>query len=137
MARSSSPGPSEDPPGEPSEDDAPAPRGTPVADSSEGDEEIPTPPPPVPVADPAEDVRPSLADREAKTSGEAHPLALLGHLARAPWELPAAWRFTQHGKLALTALRRVAALGPEPFLGRRGQRHVTAGGWWPSDEADV
>jgi hypothetical protein len=32
-----------------------------------------------------------------------------------PWEIPAAWRFSKNGRLALDALRRVAAVGPEPL----------------------
>jgi hypothetical protein len=39
----------------------------------------------------------------------------MGRLAKRPWEIPAAWRFTKNGRLALDALRRVAAIGPLPF----------------------
>jgi hypothetical protein len=40
---------------------------------------------------------------------------VVGHLAMRPWEIAAAWRFSKNGRIALEALRQVAALGPAPF----------------------
>lgn len=47
--------------------------------------------------------------------GEGSALGVAARLIGRPWELPAVWRSAQNGKLALAALRQVAALRPEPF----------------------
>jgi hypothetical protein len=60
-------------------------------------------------------MRPSVAFAAIGVDGQTRSLALVGHLARRPWEIPAAWRFSQDGRRALDALRRVAAVGPQPF----------------------
>jgi hypothetical protein len=67
------------------------------------------------VAEPAEEIRPGIAVAANGVDGKPRSLALVGHLARRPWEIPAAWRFSRNGRLALDALRRVAAVGPGPF----------------------
>jgi hypothetical protein len=41
---------------------------------------------------------------------------VVGHLARRPWEIPAAWRFSRNGRTALEALRRVAAIGASVLI---------------------
>ncbi len=40
---------------------------------------------------------------------------MVARLLRRPWEIGAAWRFSSNRRLALDALRRVAAVGPAPF----------------------
>jgi hypothetical protein len=45
------------------------------------------------------------------TDGQPRSLAVVGHLAKRPWEIGAAWRFSKNGRLALDALRRVASIG--------------------------
>jgi hypothetical protein len=40
---------------------------------------------------------------------------VVGHLAKRPWEIPAAWRFSKNGRLAFDSLRRVIPIGPDPF----------------------
>ena len=67
------------------------------------------------VAEPAETMRPGVAFAAVGADGQTRSLAMMGHLARRPWEIPAAWRFSQDGRRALEALRRVAAVGPRPF----------------------
>ena len=67
------------------------------------------------VAEPAETMRPAIAFAAVGEDGQTRGLALVGRLARCPWEIPAAWRFSQDGRRALEALRRVAAAGPRPF----------------------
>lgn len=67
------------------------------------------------VAEPAEEMRPAIAFAANGADGQARSLAVVGHLAKRPWEIPAAWRFSKNGRLALEALRRVAAVGPGPF----------------------
>ena len=67
------------------------------------------------VAEPAEAMRPGVAFAAIGADGQTRGLAMMGHLARRPWEIPAAWRFSQDGRRALEALRRVAAVGPGPF----------------------
>jgi adenosylhomocysteine nucleosidase len=67
------------------------------------------------VAEPAEAMRPGVAFAALGADGQTRSLAMMGHLARRPWEIPAAWRFSQDGRRALEALRRVAAVGPAPF----------------------
>jgi nucleoside phosphorylase len=67
------------------------------------------------VAEPAEDMRPAVAFAANGADGQARSLAMVGHLAMRPWEIPAAWRFSKNGRLALDALRRVASIGPYPF----------------------
>jgi adenosylhomocysteine nucleosidase len=64
------------------------------------------------VAEPAEETRPAIAFAASGVDGHPRSLALVGHLARRPWEIPAAWRFSKNGRLALDALRRFAAIGP-------------------------
>ena len=67
------------------------------------------------VADPAEEMRPAIAFAANGVDGQPRSLAVVGHLARRPWEIPAAWRFSKNGRLALDALRRVAGVGPGAF----------------------
>jgi adenosylhomocysteine nucleosidase len=67
------------------------------------------------VAEPAETDRPPVAFAATDADGHARGLAMVGHLAVRPWEIPAAWRFTKNGRIALDALRQVAAIGPAPF----------------------
>jgi adenosylhomocysteine nucleosidase len=77
------------------------------------------------VAEPAETMPPAVAFAAIGPTGRPQRLAVLGRLAKRPWELPAAWRFSSHRRLALDALRRVAAVGAEPFAcgpGRPGLR---------------
>jgi adenosylhomocysteine nucleosidase len=63
------------------------------------------------VAEPAELTRSAVLAQQ----GEGSALAVAARLIGRPWELPAVWRNAQNGKLALAALRQVAALRPEPF----------------------
>ena len=67
------------------------------------------------VAEPAEEMRPAVAYAANGADGQPRSLAVFGQLARRPWEIPAAWRFSKNGRLALDALRRVASIGPGPF----------------------
>jgi adenosylhomocysteine nucleosidase len=67
------------------------------------------------IAEPAEAMRPPVAFAAIDADGRTRSLAVVGHLATRPWEIPAAWRFAKNGRMALDALRRVAAVGPEPF----------------------
>jgi adenosylhomocysteine nucleosidase len=67
------------------------------------------------VAEPAEEMRPAIAVAANGVDGQARSLAVVGHLAMRPWQIPAAWRFSKNGRLALDALRRVASVGPGPF----------------------
>ena len=67
------------------------------------------------IAEPAEAMRPPIAFAATGADGRTRSLAAIGHLATRPWEIPAAWRFSKNGRLALDALRRVAAAGPELF----------------------
>jgi hypothetical protein len=67
------------------------------------------------VAEPSEEMRPAIAFAATTEDGQTRSLAVMGLLAKRPWEIPAAWRFTKNGRLALDALRRVAAIGPAPF----------------------
>jgi hypothetical protein len=67
------------------------------------------------VAEPAEEMRPAIAFAANGVDGQPRSLAIVGHLAKRPWEIPAAWRFSKNGRLALDALRRVASIGPGPL----------------------
>jgi adenosylhomocysteine nucleosidase len=67
------------------------------------------------VAEPAEEMRPAIAFAANGVDGQPRSLAVVGHLAMRPWQIPAAWRFSKNGRLALDALRRVASIGPGPF----------------------
>jgi nucleoside phosphorylase len=67
------------------------------------------------VAEPAEAMRPAVAFAANDADGHARSLAVIGHLAKRPWEIPAAWRFSKNGRLALEALRLAAAVGPGPL----------------------
>jgi hypothetical protein len=67
------------------------------------------------VAEPAEAMRPAIAFAATSAEGRTRNLAMVGHLAAHPWQILAAWRFSQDGRRALEALRRVAAAGPQPF----------------------
>ena len=67
------------------------------------------------VAEPAEAITPAVAFAATGVDGQTRSLALVGHLAKRPWEIPAAWRYSKNGRMALEALRRVAAIGPAPF----------------------
>ena len=67
------------------------------------------------VAEPAEAMRPTVAFAANDADGQPRSLAVVGHLAKRPWEIPAAWRFSKNGRLALDSLRRVIPVGPDPF----------------------
>ncbi len=67
------------------------------------------------VAEPAESLRPAIAFAALSAAGGTRPLAVLGGVLRRPWEIGPAWRFAQNRRLALDALRKVAAVGPAPF----------------------
>ncbi len=67
------------------------------------------------IAEPAEAMRPPIAFAASSAAGRTRSLAVVGHLASRPWQIAAAWRFSKNARLALDALRRVAAVGPEPF----------------------
>jgi adenosylhomocysteine nucleosidase len=67
------------------------------------------------VAEPAEEMRPAVAFAANDADGQPRSLAVVGHLAKRPWEIPAAWRFSKNGRLALDSLRRVIPVGPDPF----------------------
>jgi hypothetical protein len=67
------------------------------------------------VAEPAEEMRPTVAFAANGADGQPRSLAVVGHLAKRPWEIPAAWRFSKNGRLALDALRRATSIGPDPF----------------------
>ena len=67
------------------------------------------------VAEPSDQMRPAIAFAATTADGQTRSLAVMGRLAKRPWEIPAAWRFTKNGRLALDALRRVVAIGPQPF----------------------
>jgi adenosylhomocysteine nucleosidase len=67
------------------------------------------------VAEPAEMMRPAIAFAATSADGQTRSLAVVSHLAKRPWEIAAAWRFSKNGRLALDALRRIAAIGLEPF----------------------
>jgi adenosylhomocysteine nucleosidase len=67
------------------------------------------------VAEPAEEMRPAFAFAASDADGQPRSLAVIGHLAKRPWEIPAAWRFSKNGRLALDSLRRVIPIGPDPF----------------------
>jgi adenosylhomocysteine nucleosidase len=67
------------------------------------------------VAEPAEEMRPAIAFAANGIDGQPRSLAVVGHLAMRPWQIPAAWRFSKNGRLALDALRWVASIGPGPF----------------------
>lgn len=67
------------------------------------------------VAEPAEEMRPAIAFAANGADGQPRSLAMVGHLAKRPWEIAAAWRFSKNGRLALDALRRVALIGAGSF----------------------
>ena len=67
------------------------------------------------VAEPSEEMRPAIAFAAMTEDGRTRSLAVISRLAKRPWEIPAAWRFIRNGRCARDALRRVAAVGPEPF----------------------
>lgn len=67
------------------------------------------------VAEPAEEMRPAVASAANGANGQPRSLAVVGLLAKRPWEIPAAWRFSKNGRLALEALRQVTSIGPDPF----------------------
>ena len=64
------------------------------------------------VAEPADEMRPAIAAAANGADGQPRSLAVVGHLAKRPWEIRAAWRFSKNGRLALEALRRIASIGP-------------------------
>jgi adenosylhomocysteine nucleosidase len=72
------------------------------------------------VSEPAEEMRPAVAVTANDADGHPRGLAVVGHLAMRPWEIPAAWRFSRNGRLALDALRRIIPSGPDPFAFARG-----------------
>ena len=67
------------------------------------------------VAEPSDEMRPAIAFAAITEDGQTRSLAVMGRLAKRPWEIPAALRFTKNGRLALEALRRIASIGPQPF----------------------
>jgi adenosylhomocysteine nucleosidase len=67
------------------------------------------------IAEPAEEMRPTVAFAASDADGQPRNLAVIGHLAKRPWEIPAAWRFSKNGRLALDSLRGVIPIGPNPF----------------------
>jgi adenosylhomocysteine nucleosidase len=67
------------------------------------------------VAEPAESMRPAVAFAATTVAGATRPLAVLARVAWRPWEIGPVWRFSKDRRLALDALRRVAAVGPAPF----------------------
>ncbi len=67
------------------------------------------------VAEPAETMRPGIAFAATTAAGDTRRLAIVARLLRRPWEIGAAWHFSKDRRLALDALRRVAAVGPAPF----------------------
>jgi adenosylhomocysteine nucleosidase len=67
------------------------------------------------VAEPAEAMRPAVAFAANNADGQPRSLAVVGHLVKRPWEIPAAWRFSKNGRLALDSLRAVVPIGPDPF----------------------
>jgi hypothetical protein len=67
------------------------------------------------VAEPAEAMRPAVAFAATDANGHPRSLAVVGRLATRPWEIPAAWRFSKNGRLALDSLRRAIPIGPDPF----------------------
>lgn len=67
------------------------------------------------VGEPAEEMRPPVAFAANDAEGYPRSLAVVGHLAMRPWEIPAAWRFSRNGRLALDSLRRVIPSGLDPF----------------------
>ena len=60
-------------------------------------------------------MRPAVAFAANDANGHPRSLAMVGHLAMRPWEIPAAWRFSKNDRLALESLRRVIPIGPDPF----------------------
>jgi adenosylhomocysteine nucleosidase len=67
------------------------------------------------VAEPAETMRPAIAFAATTAAGGPRRLAMVVGLLRRPWEIGPAWHFSKDRRLALEALRRVAAIGPAPF----------------------
>ena len=67
------------------------------------------------VAEPAETMRPAVAFAATTPAGRTRRLAMIARLAQRPWEIPVAWRFSSDRRLALDALRLVAAVDPAPF----------------------
>jgi hypothetical protein len=67
------------------------------------------------VAEPVEETRPAVAFAANGADGQPRSLAVVGHLAKRPWEIPAALRFSKNGRLALDALRRLLSIGPDPL----------------------
>lgn len=67
------------------------------------------------VADPVEDSRHAATVGACAQDDQWGAMHIVARCAIRPWQIPAAWRFNQNGKMALEALRQVAAVGPEPF----------------------
>jgi adenosylhomocysteine nucleosidase len=67
------------------------------------------------VAEPAESLRPAIAFAATTVAGATRRLAVLARIASRPWEIGEVLRFSKDRRLALDALRRVAAVGPAPF----------------------
>ncbi len=67
------------------------------------------------VAEPAEIMRPAVAFATITPLGRTRRLAVIARVARRPWEIGPAWRFSSDRRLALEALRQVAAVDPAPF----------------------
>jgi adenosylhomocysteine nucleosidase len=67
------------------------------------------------VAEPAEAMRPAVAFAANNADGQPRSLAVVGHLVKRPWEIPAAWRFSKNGRLALDSLQAIVPIGPDPF----------------------
>jgi len=67
------------------------------------------------VAEPAEQLRPSVVPDLPADGAGAQGLTMIGRLTMRPWEIPAALRYARNGRQALATLRRIAELGPEPL----------------------
>jgi adenosylhomocysteine nucleosidase len=67
------------------------------------------------VAEPAESLRPAVAFASMTAAGGTKRFAIIARLLRRPWEIGSAWQFSKDRRLALDALRRVAAIGDPPF----------------------
>jgi adenosylhomocysteine nucleosidase len=67
------------------------------------------------VGEPAEEMRPAVAFAANDADGYPRNVAVAGHLAMRPWEIPAVWRFSRNCRMALDSLRRVVPSGLDPF----------------------
>lgn len=67
------------------------------------------------VADPVEESRPAATIGACARDDQRGAIHIVARCVLRPWQIPAAWRFNQNGKMALEALRQVATIGPESF----------------------